>query len=911
MSGAWRSLVAASVAGLLVLPGAAAAAPPAGGYGESDAGGFMNILPPGQGQSVNAAEIAAFLGGGTRPPHDDDQLQMYDDLVQGAPGLTGPAQLGQHFKDATFGARPGEVDRTYSPRDDVTIVRDSGFGVPHVYGANRAGAMFGIGYASAEDRLFLMDALRHTGRSALSSFAGGSEGNREMDRSQWAVAPYASEAEYQLQFDRGDELMGAAGAQVQQDVTNYVAGINKYIAEARANPLKMPGEYPLIGQSSGPEDWKVTDVIATASLVAGIFGKGGGGEVGSALVLEAARQRFGKREGKGVWADFRSAEDRETPTTVERRRFPYGAAPRKVRGLALPDRGSTRSEPIVAASSGGAEGASARKEGPLPDIGDLLRPLRIADSSSNALLVSGRESEAGRPIAVMGPQVSYFTPQILMEQDVHAPAGPEGPGLDARGTAFPGTNLYVQLGHGRDYAWSATSAGQDIIDTFAVKLCEPDGSKPTLESASYRYRGQCKPFEVLDQTNSWSPTPADTTPAGSETLRALRSDLGLVTHRALINGKPHAYTQLRATYFHEVDSALGFADFNNPEAMATPERFMETTSKIEYTFNWFYVNRSQIAYFNSGANPKRDPHASPHFPVKANREWRGFDPEVLTSKRFPASKHPQVVDQRFISSWNNKQAPGYRAADDGYSYQSVHRVLALNDRIRRLIRGKRKASLAELTQAMAEAGTVDLRAAYVMPWALKVLGKAGNRGTLRDALRELRAWKRSGAHRRDLDANGSYEDAEPIRIFDAWWPRLIEAQFRPVLGKRLFAAIQDRISIKTGPDPDIGNAWGSGWFGYAEKDLRTVLGKKVEDPYSRVYCGRGKLGRCRQALAKSLREALAHTSDAELYPSGPCDEGDAQWCSDSIAHTAVGAVTQPRIQWQNRPTFQQVVEIGE
>ena len=62
-----------------------------------------------------------------------------------------------------------------------------------------------------------------------------------------------------------------------------------------------------------------------------------------------------------------------------------------------------------------------------------------------------------------------------MEQDVHAPAGPTGPGLDARGAAFPGVNLYVQLGHGRDYAWSATSAGQDIVDTFAVKLCEPGG----------------------------------------------------------------------------------------------------------------------------------------------------------------------------------------------------------------------------------------------------------------------------------------------------------------------------------------------------------------------------------------------------------------------------------------------------
>ena len=36
--------------------------PTPGAYGDDDAGGFLNILPPGQGQSVNAAEIGAFLG---------------------------------------------------------------------------------------------------------------------------------------------------------------------------------------------------------------------------------------------------------------------------------------------------------------------------------------------------------------------------------------------------------------------------------------------------------------------------------------------------------------------------------------------------------------------------------------------------------------------------------------------------------------------------------------------------------------------------------------------------------------------------------------------------------------------------------------------------------------------------------
>ncbi len=199
----------------------------------------------------------------------------------------------------------------------------------------------------------------------------------------------------------------------------------------------------------------------------------------------------------------------------------------------------------------------------------ILNPFEEINGASNALLASARESQGGHPVAVMGPQVSYWSPQILMEQDIHAPATSKGPPIDARGASFPGTNLYVQLGRGRDYAWSATSAGQDIIDTYAVKLCNPNGSQPTLASSHYEFNGQCRAFDVLTRTNSWIPTPADQTSRGlRETLTTLRTKLGVVVARARIQGKPYAYTKLRATYFHEVDpSAQGFADFNNPRKM--------------------------------------------------------------------------------------------------------------------------------------------------------------------------------------------------------------------------------------------------------------------------------------------------------------------------------------------------------
>jgi len=218
------------------VPGAAPPEPPP--YGTNDGGGFRDILPSGTRGHYSAAELLAFLSSGRTVPHCCDQLGMYADLVYATPGLQA-AQVGRFFKDATFGVREGDVERRYSPRADVTIVRDKGFGVPHVYGATRDGAMFGLGYAGAEDRLFFMDALRHAGRGELAGFAGGS--NAAQDAEQWAVAPY-TEADLQRQADGLDDVLGPTGATMQRDVEHYVAGVNQYISEAKLDPAKLPGE---------------------------------------------------------------------------------------------------------------------------------------------------------------------------------------------------------------------------------------------------------------------------------------------------------------------------------------------------------------------------------------------------------------------------------------------------------------------------------------------------------------------------------------------------------------------------------------------------------------------------------------------------------------------------------------------
>ena len=627
--------------------------PPLGGpvepYGADDAGGFRNVLPPGSNGLTNAADFAAYQGG-QYPPHSNDALAPYRDLVFESPSV-GSGGIQNFFKDGTFGIQPGNVEGPVeNPRKSqnppacpgATVLRDKDFGVPRVYAGSREAAMCALGYIAAEDRLFLIDVLRHAGRAELTTLIGGAEANQEMDEEQWRIAPY-SEGDLQRQLAQLPELYGDEGQQILDDVNDYVNGINGYILEAKANAIKMPVEYAAINMPQGPDPWRATDLVATASLVGGIFGKGGGRELDAALMLQKMQKQFPEGadddretqegEGREVFDDFRRAEDEEAPTTV-RESFPYQRPPGgnfEPESSGVPDPGSVdKAETSVFDPSCQPDQECNPTPLPgapvLPNLGGVLSG--FPSGASNALLVSGSNTDSGTPQTVFGPQTGYFSPQILMEQEVHAPT------LEARGASFPGVNLYVQLGRGRDFAWSATSAGQDITDTYAVELCD--------EGDGYMFRGDCEPIEDLDKTNVFNTNASDTT-VGAQQLRTQRTKLGLIVGRGKIDDDDVAYTQLRSTYFHEIDSARGFSDFNDPGKIGGLGDYQRAAHKIGYTFNWFYTDSEKIGYFNSGNNPVRPEGIDHNFPVRGleEYEWRGLDPDDYTARYTPFGQHPR------------------------------------------------------------------------------------------------------------------------------------------------------------------------------------------------------------------------------------------------------------------------------
>jgi hypothetical protein len=392
----------------------------------------------------------------------------------------------------------------------------------------------------------------------------------------------------------------------------------------------------------------------------------------------------------------------------------------------------------------------------------------------------------------------------------------------------------------------------------------------------------------------------------------LRTKLGLVRARGTVGGRPVLFTSLRSTYMHEVDSARGFSDFNDPNKVHDAKSFMKAASKIGYTFNWLYTDDKDIAYFNSGSNPVRADGTTGQLPMSADETWKGWDPETNVADYTPAAQHPQVVDQDWITSWNNKQAKGFAGADSNL-FSSVFRSQMLDKQIeKRLPTKSSKMTLPQLVDAMEEAGTTDLRGQEDLPLALKIIGNPTD-PDLKAAVKTLKTWVSHGTQRRDKDNDGAYDDADAVRIMDAWWPLWMKAEFEPTLGPTLFATLpHEQDNDPNNGGDHLGSAYQEGWYGYAKKDLMTVLGQPVKQRYARTFCGKGDLSACRTALRASLKQALAVPASQLYSGDATCvkakRDGD-QTCFDAVSFRALGGITQPLIPWINRPTYQQAVEI--
>ena len=899
-----RVVVAAALAaGSLMLPAARAGAwtPPQPTYllHDPSQGQLMQILPAGENGLVTVAQAEAFEQDGTRPANSSDQRAPYFDLLYHQRGLT-DADLPKYFFPETFGIPSGQIARTETPSasENVVIYRDRQ-DVPHIYADSLTSMAYGAGYAAGEDRLFLMDVLRHYGEGQLAAFLGPSCSFERMDHDQLLATGYTT-AQAQAQLDALPREYGTLGMQTGQMIDSYVQGINAYITATQSDPNLLPADYA--AAVGPPQPWVPTDVVSVISLI-GSVATGGGHELAAAGLDEYLTHRLGARAGQRAFAMFKADNVAGAPTTIHDRRFDYPTLGRINRSLtALPDH-STR--PLTGGPTDMTSGC---------DVGSGASPaaalplLRSGAGESNALLVTAKHSTSGHPIAVFGPELGYYAPQILMEEDLHAP------GYDAAGAAFPGANFVVTIGRGRNFAWSATTASTDQIDQRVERLCNPSGGAVAAQQADYVFRGRCLAMTTHTFTETAYPKPGGmgTPTVISHTLYYTRH--GVVQGWTAVHGKPVAIANERSTRNHEPDSLVGFVRWGEPSLTHDATTWMRGATDIAYAFNWLYVDSHHIAYYVSGRDPIRNPHADPDLPTwgTGSDEWRGL---------LSFADHPHEVDppQGYFTSWNNKPAPDFTASDDMYGWSLAHRSELLDAALRQQFQAHGpRLTRSDLVRAMEQAATEDLSGFAVVPALRHWLSRGGSVHNARAArlLAIVERWAAGGAHRRKAHPGAKqYADAAAVAIWDEAYPLVIKALFDPLLADGGLTKVDgmadsyDVVPMRFANTPNAlnahqGDGYYVGWEGY--------LVNAFDGHMLPSLCGGP--AHCRARIMRALDVAFDRLATANhTHDIGRWMQNDATVSAgmtmpeyDDIVFQAIGIVGQPVEDWVNRPTYQQV-----
>lgn len=779
--------------GLLVAAlGLALAAPVAG------AETALNIVPHGElAPGVPFAKQPGFLPA-------DTQARMYDRLTPLFRNVTDqqliPSADGKGFyKSAGLLA---ENDPSYVSRETVTgtapgagavsarVNRDP-YGVPHIFSDTDAGATFAAGFVVATDQALLLNQARTNGVAGLIDLPGVPA--IQLVLGLYDYKPSAKVvAQATAAQTRAIQAQGAQGAQLLRDIDIYLAGINARFAQA--SPTTKP--------------FTRTDIYALNAIKAQFLGEDGGQEIENGLFLDALRQKLGRKAGDGAFSDLRARNDPEATTTTARSFAQPTPSVTKPRGLVRIKKGTFKTSAIRLPAAGASAAAA---------------PQAKRQLASNILITAGSRSATGAPLFVGGPQIGFNYPGLTYELQLSSPS------MNVRGVSsapFPG---YMLIGRGADYAWTLTSAGADIIDTYAETLCGGSARR-------YRYRGRCRAMEKVA---------AGTIAKGGKTVQATfyRTVHGPVAGYAVDRdtGKKVALAKKRSSAGQDTVDQL----FNQQMTFGrvkSARDFIAAAQKTPQTFNSFYANKTEATFYTSGALPRRARGVNGDLPVNGSGsfEWRGL---------LKTSEHPQVIaGDGEIVNWNNKPARNFPAGDDRFGNEGgIQRVDMLKDELRRYP----KPTLANVLAAANAGATQDVRITQFWPTLRAMLGRAASPSSrATQAAGRLQSWFAAGGSRVDANLDGKIDDPGAV-ILDTAWKKITDAGLCDRLGSGLCKQLEERISRFDAPPA----GQFSGWHQYMDKDFRTLLKRPVKGRYSQRYCGAGKVSRCAKELWAALDSA--------------------------------------------------------
>jgi acyl-homoserine lactone acylase PvdQ len=325
----------------------------------------------------------------------------------------------------------------------VRLVRDE-FGTPHIEADSFAAALYGLGRAMAEDRLFQMQVRRLRAQGRLSEF--------------FAIETPVTKGENDLNarlldLDKRHRTMGYAhfAAQAAEQLSEadlalmeaFVAGVNDHLAEREV----LGPAFATAGIAS-VEDWTVADTLMAWEVMSDLF---------SNPLAYAQAEIDNLNDCAG------------------------GTCPEPSCGLSVKDENAAVvSEPADGEWPPGSGNPVGLAGAPLLNLDPS-----IDVKASHGVAIAGARTSSGKPMLFGEPQIMLEAPSTWYES--HIVVASEG--VNVRGISFagsPGMLLYVNAHHGQ----TLTAGSGDTADLFEVDL---DGSD------TYTVDGQQEALVLLSE----------------------------------------------------------------------------------------------------------------------------------------------------------------------------------------------------------------------------------------------------------------------------------------------------------------------------------------------------------------------------------------------------------------------------
>jgi len=336
------------------------------------------------------------------------------------------------------------------------LLRDR-WGVPHVFARSDAGAMYGLGYATAEDRAFQMYYNLRIIQGRLAEVIGDVKigVTRQLPRGRNSALRSDIQMRTIGYYRAAQETARQLDPETRRLLDAYCRGVNDYIAAHPDGLLDLFEKYAV-----RPEPWTPADCIASWWRL-GLFFSGDG--------LNELTAYYEIKEGARQVRQF-------APTDSE------GAT----RGLPIRDDASViqRSDVTDAWVQEVVDYAMAHSLTRKVDVTHAAQ--RPGPRFSHAWVVGGKRTTTGSAVLISDPQTPVRNPSLLYEYHI------SGKTFNARGIGVAGSPN-ILIGFTPNVAWGLTALGADQADLFVLKT---DPNHPD----QYLLDGQWRDMEVRSET---------------------------------------------------------------------------------------------------------------------------------------------------------------------------------------------------------------------------------------------------------------------------------------------------------------------------------------------------------------------------------------------------------------------------